>query len=122
MAQEIDKREISRTEADRILQIEESHYIDLKAVEADPAGLSEAVSAFANTAGGELFIGIDEKAVNGKKKRKWRGFKDIEAANDRIARSKESLPWEIIIGPCSWPAKTNRVCFCTLPFSNRKTF
>lgn len=92
MAQEIDKREISRTEADRILQIEESHYIDLKAVEADPAGLSEAVSAFANTAGGELFIGIDEKAVNGKKKRKWRGFKDIEAANDRIATIERMSP------------------------------
>jgi ATP-dependent DNA helicase RecG len=66
MAQKIDKREISRNEADRILQIEESHYIDLKAVETEPASLSEAVSAFSNTAGGELFIGIDEKIVSGK--------------------------------------------------------
>ena len=74
MAQEIDKREISRSEADRILEIEEGHYIDLKAVETEPAGLSEAVSAFANTAGGELFIGIYEKVIGGKKKRKWRGF------------------------------------------------
>jgi hypothetical protein len=42
MAQEIDKREISRNEADRILQIEESHYIDLKAVETEPAsGLTD---------------------------------------------------------------------------------
>jgi ATP-dependent DNA helicase RecG len=75
MANDIDKREISRSEADRILQIEESHYIDLKAVEAEPSTISEAVSAFANTAGGELFIGIDEKS-NGKKVRKWRGFKN----------------------------------------------
>lgn len=36
MAQKIDKREISEDEADRILQIEESHYIDLKAVETEP--------------------------------------------------------------------------------------
>jgi hypothetical protein len=53
LTQQIDKRDVTRSEADRILQIEESHYIDLKAVEADPAGLSEAVSAFSNTAGGE---------------------------------------------------------------------
>jgi hypothetical protein len=38
---------ISRSEADRILQIEESHYIDLKAIEAEPASLSETVAAFA---------------------------------------------------------------------------
>lgn len=92
MAQKIDKREISRTEADRILQIEESHYIDLKAVEVEPASLSEAVSAFSNTAGGELFIGIDEKTVDGKKVREWRGFKDIEAANDRISTIERMSP------------------------------
>jgi len=92
MAQEIDKREISRSEADRILEIEEGHYIDLKAVETEPAGLSEAVSAFANTAGGELFIGIDEKVIGGKKKRKWRGFTDMEAANDRIATIERMSP------------------------------
>jgi ATP-dependent DNA helicase RecG len=69
MAQKIDKREISRSEADRILQIEESHYIDVKAVETEPATLSEAVAAFSNTAGGELFIGIDEKTTDGKKTR-----------------------------------------------------
>jgi ATP-dependent DNA helicase RecG len=92
MAQTIDKREISRDEADRILQIEESHYIDLKAVEASPANLSEAVSAFSNTAGGELFIGIDEKSSDGKKVREWRGFEDIEAANDRIATIEKMSP------------------------------
>jgi ATP-dependent DNA helicase RecG len=91
MAKKIDKRDISRMEADRILQIEESHYIDLKAVEIAPASLSEAVSAFSNTAGGELFIGIDEK-TNGKKVRKWRGFKDVEAANDRISIIEKMSP------------------------------
>jgi ATP-dependent DNA helicase RecG len=92
MAQKIDKREISRNEADRILEIEESHYIDLKAIETEPAGLSEVVAAFANTAGGEVFIGIDEKAVDGEKVRSWRGFKDIEAANDRIATIERMSP------------------------------
>jgi hypothetical protein len=45
MAQKIDKREISRNEADRILEIEESHYIDLKTIETEPAALSEVVAA-----------------------------------------------------------------------------
>jgi ATP-dependent DNA helicase RecG len=92
LTQQIDKRDVTRSEADRILQIEESHYIDLKAVEADPAGVSEAVSAFSNTAGGELFIGIDEKTAGGKKVRSWRGFKDVEAANDRIATIERMSP------------------------------
>ncbi len=85
MPEKIEKREISRAESDRIIQIEENHYIDLKAIEIEPAKLSEAVSAFANTAGGELFIGVDEKTVGGKKTRSWRGFIDVESANDRIA-------------------------------------
>ena len=92
MVQAIDKHEISRSEADRILQIEENHYVDLKAIEAEPAGLSEAVSAFANTAGGELFIGIDERIIDGNKTRTWRGFRDIEAANDRIATIERMSP------------------------------
>ena len=92
MVKEIDKREITRAEADRILQIEESHYIDLKAVETEPSSLSEAVSAFSNTAGGELFIGVDEKNVGGKKIRTWRGFTDMEAANDRIATIERMSP------------------------------
>jgi ATP-dependent DNA helicase RecG len=50
------------------------------------------VSAFANTAGGELLIGIDEKKTMFKNVRSWRGFKDIEAANDRIATIERMSP------------------------------
>jgi ATP-dependent DNA helicase RecG len=48
------------------------------------------VSAFANTAGGELFIGIDEKGH--KKERGWRGFTDMEAANDHISVIEKMSP------------------------------
>jgi|SRR6516165_12772588 ATP-dependent DNA helicase RecG len=90
MSQDVDQREIGRTEADRIVQIEESHYINVKAVETEPATLSEAVSAFANT--DRDFYRHDEKTVDGRKTRKWRGFKDIEAANDRIATIERMSP------------------------------
>ena len=79
-------------EADPILQLEESHYIDLKSIDVEPAKLSEFVSAFANTAGGELFIGIDEIGIGGQKGRSWRGFRDIEAANAHLAVIDGMMP------------------------------
>jgi ATP-dependent DNA helicase RecG len=121
MAQQIDKRDIERTEVDRILQIEESHYIDLKAVETEPSSLSEAVSAFSNTAGGELFIGIDEKST-GKKTRRWRGFKDIEAANDRIATIERMSPLGSHYRAEFLTSKEEEVRSFTSRFSNQKIF
>jgi ATP-dependent DNA helicase RecG len=56
----IEQIKIDDTEAKRILDLEENHYLDLKSADIAPAKLTEAVSAFANTAGGELFIGIEE--------------------------------------------------------------
>lgn len=76
--------DITRAEAEKIIQFEEGQFGDVKAVEKRPSDLSEDVSAFANSDGGELFIGIDELKVNGAKTRSWRGFKDPEAANGLI--------------------------------------
>ena len=78
---EIDVREISEEEADRLILFEENHFQDLKAREVSPAKLSRSVSAFANTAAGELFIGVDEDDSGGEKRRVWRGFDDTEEAN-----------------------------------------
>lgn len=88
----VDLKEISPPEADRISQLEESHYVDLKSIDVMPGKLSESVSAFANTAGGELFVGIDETVVGSGKARAWRGFKDIEAANSHLAVIDSMLP------------------------------
>jgi ATP-dependent DNA helicase RecG len=80
----IEQLKIEAAEADRILALEENHYLDLKGVDILPAKLTQSVSAFANTAGGELFVGVDESTRNGKKTRHWRGFSDIEEANPHI--------------------------------------
>lgn len=78
-------RTISDNEADLILAMEEGHFRDVKAREIRPSKLSESISAFANTAGGELFIGIAENRTGIEKTTSWNGFSDQEAANPILA-------------------------------------
>lgn len=69
-------------EAETILKFDEGHYLDVKRIELRPAKMSQSVSAFANTAGGEIFLGIAETIqTGGAKLREWAGFPDMEAAN-----------------------------------------
>lgn len=72
---------ISRQQAEKIIQLKESQYSDVKAIEKKPSALTEDISAFANADGGELYLGIDELEVSGVKTRSWRGFQNPEAAN-----------------------------------------
>ena len=77
----------------KILQTEEDHFADVKAIEARPAKLTEDISAFANADGGELFIGIDQGTDGlGNKTRTWRGFRDVEAANGHLQAFEQYYP------------------------------
>jgi ATP-dependent DNA helicase RecG len=78
----IDVIKITDSQAKRILTYQEGHFYELKGLDVRPGRLTTTVAAFANADGGELFIGIDEITVA--KTRKWRGFKDQEAANGHI--------------------------------------
>ena len=80
---EIDSREVSQ-----VLGLQEGHFADLKAIEISPAKLTRSMSAFANADGGELYIGIDERA-NG---RVWRGFATVEAANGHLQAFEDLFP------------------------------
>lgn len=72
---------ISDSEYQDLLELSESHFVDLKSEKISPAKLSRSISAFANASGGELFVGIEEfDGVDGKERR-WRGFANEEAAN-----------------------------------------
>ncbi|QBX37611.1 ATP-dependent DNA helicase RecG [Brevundimonas sp. S30B] len=64
-----------------LLEIEESHFVDLKGRAIAPGKLTKAISAFANTSGGELFVGIEEEEGPDGKVRSWNGFTDQEATN-----------------------------------------
>lgn len=67
----------------RVMQVKEDYLNDVKAKEIKPAKLSQTVSAFANAAGGDIYIGISEVEKGGKK-RIWDGFGSAEEANDII--------------------------------------
>jgi ATP-dependent DNA helicase RecG len=78
----VDLKTIPSEEAETIIHFEEGHYLDVKAIELKPAKMTRSVSAFANTAGGEIFLGVAETELpDGSKHREWIGFPDMEAAN-----------------------------------------
>lgn len=86
----IDIIEITGGTRDRLLTLEEGHFADLKAIEVSTKKLGVTITAFANAAGGDLYIGIGETELFGAKFRHWHGFADMEAANGHI-QSLEAL-------------------------------
>jgi ATP-dependent DNA helicase RecG len=85
--------EIDENEALSVAQIEEGQFSDVKAKEITPAKLSHTISAFANTDGGDLYIGIGEHLLGGNvKKREWAGFPDIESANSHLSAFDRVFP------------------------------
>lgn len=86
----IDVIEVTGAERDRLLTLDEGHFAELKAIEVSTKNLGRTVSAFANAAGGDLYVGIGETELLGVKVRTWRGFRDQEAANGHL-QSLEAL-------------------------------
>jgi ATP-dependent DNA helicase RecG len=73
---------LTQLETNKLLSLEEGHFVDLKSKDIAPAKLTRSLSGFANAEGGELFVGIDEDIT--KRKRTWRGFEKVENANGFI--------------------------------------
>jgi ATP-dependent DNA helicase RecG len=82
--------EINEHQKQQILDFQEGHFIDLKAIEIAPDKLTRHVSAFANADGGELYIGIDEDKRT--EKRELRGFNNPEAANGHLQIFEKLFP------------------------------
>ena len=70
---------ITEIQAIRVESTDEGQFSDVKAIEIAPAKLTKTISAFANSDGGDLFIGIDE--IGPAKQRRWRGFADVEGVD-----------------------------------------
>lgn len=84
---------IDEAQADLLTQIEEGQYSDVKSISIMPAKLSHTIAAFANTDGGDLYIGIGEQLLGGNaKKRAWIGFPDVEAANGHLQAFERAFP------------------------------
>jgi len=85
--------EVDETQAGIVTQIGEGQFSDVKAIAITPSKLSHTVSAFANTDGGELYIGIAEQILGGNvKKREWAGFPDVESANGHMQAFEQFFP------------------------------
>jgi ATP-dependent DNA helicase RecG len=85
--------EIDESQADALTQIEEGQFSEVKATAITPAKLSHTISAFANTDGGDLYIGIGEQLLGGGvRKRSWSPFPDIESANGHMQAFDRCFP------------------------------
>jgi ATP-dependent DNA helicase RecG len=81
---------ISDHQSEKILRTEEGQFADVKATAIAPAKLTKIISAFANSDGGDLYVGIGE--VGEKKHRVWDGFANQEAANGHLQIFEKLFP------------------------------
>ena len=90
----IDIKSITDEQKDRIVNLEENHFYDMKSTGIAPRKLTKTIAAFANADGGDIYIGIeeiknDEHVVVS---RNWKGFDTVEAANGHIQIFTELFP------------------------------
>jgi ATP-dependent DNA helicase RecG len=89
----IDVESISPAQADLVTEIGEGQFADVKDINIAPAKLSATISAFANSDGGDLYVGIAERHLGGGvKRREWVGFRDVEAANGHLQSFERLFP------------------------------
>lgn len=74
----MDRTKISKEEADALLALNEDHFNDVKSKRITPAKLQETFVAFANSDGGDLYVGIEDKSELGER---VIGFDEQEDAN-----------------------------------------
>src|SRR5476649_1479644 len=65
-----------------LLTIKEDHFNDVKSARIAPAKLQETFVAFANSDGGDLYVGVEDSKIIGER---LIGFPEVEAANAVIA-------------------------------------
>jgi ATP-dependent DNA helicase RecG len=81
---------LKTTEVEKLLSMQESHFLDFKSIGISPSKLTRTISAFSNAEGGEIYIGIyEDKSLN---KFIWQGFTKIEDANGFIQTFEEIFP------------------------------
>ncbi len=82
--------EVTEIEKQKILELEEGHFCEVKSIEILPRKLTRTISAFSNAEGGELYVGVDEN--KGKNQKMWHGFSTPEKANGFIQAFEKFFP------------------------------
>ncbi|WP_311568499.1 RNA-binding domain-containing protein [Photobacterium arenosum] len=75
-------RVIAQDEINSLLSLNEDHFNDVKSKRINPAKLQETFVAFANSDGGDLYVGIEDKSESGER---IVGFEEQEDANAIIS-------------------------------------
>lgn len=84
---------IREAQADLVTFIDEGQFSDVKATTIAPAKLTATIAAFANSDGGDLYIGIGEVHLGGGARRRvWAGFPNVEAANGHLQSFERLFP------------------------------
>jgi predicted HTH transcriptional regulator len=86
----VDVIDITEAQADHLAFLEEGHFLDLKSIEIEPGKLTRSMSAFGNSDGGELLIGIAEHKPTATTT--WRGFLTQEDANGHLQAFEDQFP------------------------------
>lgn len=74
-----------------LLSAEETHFLDLKAKEVSYKKLTKSIVAFANSDGGEIYVGIRE-IDKARLIRVWEGYQRIEDANSHLQELNKYFP------------------------------
>lgn len=83
-------RTIEKDEINSLLSLSEDHFNDVKSKRINPAKLQETFVAFANSDGGDLYIGIEDKSEPGER---IVGFSEQEEGNATISTLlEETVP------------------------------
>lgn len=77
-------RILSASDTLALVQKQESHFFDVKAIEVSGRALQKVVVAFANSDGGQVLIGIEDQAAQSDPALRWRGFSELEKMNAHL--------------------------------------
>jgi ATP-dependent DNA helicase RecG len=85
-------RVLTRDEALKIATTTEGYFFDRKASAVDGRAIQKAVVAFANSDGGDLYIGIADDKHEPDPERRWKGFGSLEDANGILQAAFQLTP------------------------------
>jgi ATP-dependent DNA helicase RecG len=85
----IPRTKVPPIDREALLRLAEDHFVDLKSRRIPPHDLQKHLVAFANTDGGDIYVGVEDPKVRGTR---IRGFAKPESANDVIHALAEVSP------------------------------
>lgn len=77
------------TETKKLLAQAEDYYVEFKSIDIKPAGVEKMVSAFGNSSGGDIYVGISEPNRGAYR---WSGFERVEDANSLLFVLQNAFP------------------------------